>query len=819
MKRTRNPLAAAILLALAAAPCVAQTPVGSSPTTLEALIVTGTRVSNRTVAESAAPIDIITPEMLEATGTIELATALARVLPSLNFPRPTISDGTVAVRPAQLRGLAPDQVLILINGKRRHTTALININGTQGRGSSPVDLNAIPIASISRVEVLRDGASAQYGSDAIAGVVNIVLKGDNEGGAVSLQAGQFSAGDGEQYQFSGHAGFPLGSSGFIHFAGQVGEQDKTDRARPFILPPAGLSPPQSAPIAAIRPPLGQVVQSQGDPDVEQFAVSYNLEFALGEAATLYSFANYSDRDVLSNGFFRPAGDARNNPAIYPNGFLPQINNVATDRAFVGGLRGTTASDWNWDLSYNYGQDELTFDILNTLNRSLGNASPTQFYAGALEVSQSVFNADFNRTFDVGWLANPLTFAFGGEYRDEEFQQSAGEPASFADAGLMIPVPGSTTGAMQRAAGGSQVFPGFRPSDAGTNGRDSYSLYVDFEADVTDKFSAGFAARYEDYSDFGTTTSGKLSARYAFTDRVALRGTASTGFRAPSLQQQFFQSTATNFIGGVPFDVRTFAVNDPTALALGSEPLQAEESESFGLGLVLQPIDALYITADAYLIKIDDRISLSENLIGPAVTTFLQNRGIFGVTGGRYFTNALDTRTRGVDIIGTYRWDVGSGRVDLTAGYNYSKTTIERIAPNPAALTSGGLNLLRIGRVEQGRIEVGAPRDKFLLASTWNTGNWSFGATATRYGEFTVLFDAVETTPTRDQTFGDEWILDLSANYKLDRWNFTIGADNVFDSYPDEVIYQNATFGQIPYSASSPFGFNGAFLYTRIAYDW
>ncbi|MEO6064584.1 MAG: TonB-dependent receptor, partial [Lysobacterales bacterium] len=750
-----NPLRLAILIALAAPVAFAQTAPSSKDdddTELETVIVTGTRVSDRTVAESAAPIDIITPEALEATGTVELATALSRALPSLNFPRPTISDATVAVRPAQLRGLAPDQVLILINGKRRHTTALININGTQGRGSSPVDLNAIPIASIERVEVLRDGASAQYGSDAIAGVINIVLKGDDSGGGVSLQAGQYSAGDGEQYQLSGDAGFPLGSNGFVHFAGQVGEQDKTNRARPFILPPAGLSPPQSPPNPAVRPPLGQVVQSQGDPDVEQFALSYNLEFGFGDAATLYSFANYSDRDVLSNGFFRPAGDARNNPAIYPNGFLPQINNVAKDRAFVVGLRGTTANDWNWDLSYNYGEDELTFDILNTLNRSLGNSSPTQFYAGALEVSQNIFNADFSRAFDVGWLAYPLTFAFGGEYRDEEFQQRAGEAASFADTGLMIPVPGSTTGALQRAAGGSQVFPGFRPTDAGTNGRDSYSLYLDFEADITEQFSAGLAVRYEDYSDFGTTTSGKLSARYAFNDQVAIRGTASTGFRAPSLQQQFFQSTATNFIGGVPFDVRTFAVNNPTAIALGAEPLKAEESESFGLGLVLQPADALYITIDGYSIDITDRISLSENLIGTAVTTFLQNRGIFGVTGGRYFTNALDTRTRGVDIIGTYRWDVGSGSVDLTAGYNYSKTTIERIAPNPAVLTTGGLNLLRIGRVEQGRIEIGAPRDKFLFAGIWNTGNWSFGATATRYGEFTVLFDAVQTTPTRDQTF-------------------------------------------------------------------
>ncbi len=816
-----SPLTLALLTALAGSSALAQTAPATvtKPSTLDTIVITGTRVSDRTVAESTSPIDIITPAALEATGTAELATALSRALPSLNFPRPAITDGTDAVRPAQLRGLAPDQVLVLVNGKRRHTTALINLNSSQGRGSSPVDLNAIPIASIQRIEVLRDGASAQYGSDAIAGVINIVLKGSGEGGSIALRGGQYRLGDGQQVQLSGDAGFKLGASGFVHLTGQAGHQDNTNRARPFTLPPAGLSPPQAAPIPAIRPPLDQVVQRYGDPEVDQGALSYNAEFSPGKSFTLYSFGNVSKRDVVSNGFFRTAGDARNNPSIYPNGFLPQINNVSDDRAFVLGLKGSTANGWDIDLSYNFGQNQLTFDILNTLNRSLGAASQTKFFAGALEVTQNVFNLDAKHAFNVGWLKSPINFAVGAEWRGEKFDQTAGEPNSYADTGLLIPVPGSTTGATQRAAGGSQVFPGFRPSDAGQNDRNSYSLYADIEANFSDKFSAGLAGRYENYSDFGTTTSGKLSARYAFTDKVALRGTVSTGFRAPSLQQQFFQSTATNFIGGVPFDVRTFAVVNPTAIALGAEPLKAEESTSYGLGLVLQPLDALYLTVDAYRIDIADRVSLSENLIGPAVMTFLQNRNIFGVTGGRYFTNAVDTKTTGIDVIGTYRWAVTSGKVDLTAGYNYSKTEIEKIAPNPPQLTSGGLNLQRIGRVEQGRITVGAPRDKLFLGGVWTTGNWAFSSAATRYGEFTVLFDPVATTPTRDQTFGSEWTLDLSARYKLNNWDFTLGADNVLNSYPDDQIYQNATFGQLPYSAASPFGFNGVFMYARIGYKW
>jgi iron complex outermembrane receptor protein len=793
MIRRNSKLYLAIAIALASMPILAQEATEEAKT-LDTMIVTGTRASDRTVAESTAPIDIITPEILESTGTSELATALSRALPSLNFPRPAISDGTDAVRPAQLRGLGPDQVLVLVNGKRRHTTALINLNDSQGRGSSPADLNAIPIASIDRVEVLRDGASALYGSDAIAGVINIVLKGSSEGGRLSARLGQYSAGDGEQLQGSGDAGFALGGSGFVHLAGQVGNADQTDRARPFTGTPTATSAP-----------LDRVVQRYGDPDIDQGAISYNSEFGFGENHIVYSFGAFSDRDVLSNGFFRPARDARNIPAIYPDGFLPLIRNQAKDRSAVLGLRGAVGNDWNYDLSYNYGYNHLSFDIENSLNRSLGPTSPTEFYAGALEVTQNIVNIDINRAFDVAALDYPLLLAFGAEWRDEKFNQSPGELTSYVDGdGPAINTPP-----------GAQVFPGFQPGDAGHHNRDNLSLYVDLEAEVTDRFSAAIAARYEDYSDFGTTTSGKLSARYAFTDAVALRGTVSTGFRAPSLQQQFFQSTATNFIGNVPFDVRTFAVDNPVAIALGAEPLKAEDSTNYGLGLVLQPIDALYITVDAYRIDIDDRIVLSENLIGAPVTAFLQTQGIFGVTGGRYFTNAIDTETQGIDIIGTYSWALSNSNLDLTAGYNHSDTDISRIAPNPPELTAGGLDLLRIGRVEEGRITIGAPRDKFMLGGVWTLGSWKVGANATHWGEFSAL----NANPLLDQTFDSEWTVDLSLTYTLDRWDFTVGGDNIFDEYPEEFIFPISNGGQLPYPRNAPFGFNGAFLYANLGYSW
>jgi iron complex outermembrane recepter protein len=815
----RHPLTLGLLVALAASPAFAQSPDDTQEAegSLETVVVTGTRTSTRTVASSPSPIDVITPQALEATGTTELATALSRALPSLNFPRPAITDGTDAVRPAQLRGLAPDQVLVLVNGKRRHTTALINLNGSQGRGASPVDLNAIPIAAIQRVEVLRDGASAQYGSDAIAGVVNIVLKGSGRGGSIALTGGQYSAGDGQTAQLSGDVGFKLGENGFLHLAAEARDQDQTDRARPFVLAPGVTVRPATA------PPPGAVVQRYGDPEVEQYAFSANAEVFVNDALSFYGFANASRRDALSNGFFRTALDTRNIPAIYPNGFLPQIRNIAEDRAFVGGLRGLTVLEWDVDLSYNYGNNDLSFGVENSLNRSIGPTSQRNFDAGALEITQQVFNLDVSRGFDVDWLTSPLNVAWGLEWRGEDFQQTAGELASYVNGGATLPpVPPSTT--PTPTPSGSQVFPGFQPGDAGDFNRESYAAYLDLEADVTEKFNLGLSVRSESYSDFGSTTSGKVSARYAFSDKVALRGTVSTGFRAPSLQQQFFRSTATNFIGGVPFDIRTFRVNDSAAVALGAEQLKAEESKNLSLGLVLQPVENLYVTVDAYRIDIDDRIMLSENLTSTLVRSFLNNPVLNPGTpgnlgGGRYFTNAIDTSTKGVDIIGTYRWDIGNGRLDLTAGYNYNKTTVERIAPNPTALTAIDPNAVRIGRVEVGRLTVGAPRDKFQLGGNYNVGAWRFSANATRYGEFTVLFGNNPADTSRDQTFDPQWTLDLSGSYALGNWDFTLGADNVLNEYPDEVLFANSTNGQLPYSASSPNGFNGAYVYGRIGYKW
>ncbi len=765
--------------------------------TLDTLIVTGTRVADRTVAESQSPIDIITSETLTATGTTELATALARALPSLNFPRPALTDGTSAIRPAQLRGLAPDQVLVLVNGKRRHTSSLLNLNGTIGRGSAPVDLNTIPVSAIERVEVLRDGASAQYGSDAIAGVVNVVLKGASQGGSLSLSAGQYSAGDGKQTQIAGDTGLSLGDDrGFLHLSAQLGQQAETNRARPF----AGTPGPT-------QPALGQKAFVIGEPEVDFGAVGFNTDFALTERLRLYGFGTASNRDITSFAFFRAPGNTTQNiRSLYPDGFLPEINNISKDRSLVAGIKGH-AGDWNWDLSWNYGYNHLEFYTRNTLNASLGASSPTSFYDGALETTQNIVNLDISRPLDLG-LAYPATLSFGVEARNEKWNQSPGEFGAYANAGLGV----------SGAAAGAQGFAGFAPDVAGAYDRDSHAVYAGLEADLTEKFSAGAAARYEDYDDFGSQLSGKLSARYAFSDAVALRGTVSSGFRAPSLAQQYFQTVSTTFLPGIttPFEIRTFPASSPVAQAFGAEALTPEESLSYSLGLVLQPVDNLYLTVDAYQIDVDDRIALSSNLTGDAVRRLLESQGIFGITGGRYFTNAIDTRTRGIDVVGSYRWDLAASSVDLTAGYNHTKTEITRIAANPAALSQNGLNLERIDRAEIGRIENGFPRNKLLLSGTWNVDDWAFALATTRYG-------SVRTTPNNaalDQEYGAKWLLDVSATFKPgENWALTLGADNVLNEYPDENIFGNSTSGQFPYSNLSPFGFGGAFAYAKVAYTW
>ncbi|KRG62160.1 ligand-gated channel, partial [Stenotrophomonas humi] len=714
--------------------------------------------------------------------------------PSLNFPRPALTDGTSGVRPAQLRGLSPDQVLVLVNGKRRHTSAMINVNGSIGRGSAAVDINAIPIAAIERVEVLRDGASAQYGSDAIAGVINIVLKGSGSGGSLAVDYGQYSAGDGNKYQLSGDTGISFADGrGSLHVAGQISQQDESNRAGPYQ---------GTTPNTGNFPSIGEKTFVVGDPRVDATAASANLSFNFSDNITGYASALLSNRDITSFAFYRSPNHSGQGALLaqtYPDGFVPQINQYSKDRSLVAGVKGSTESGWTWDVSANHGENTLDFHTRNSINYSLGTASPSSFYDGTLKYQQDIFNADITKALDWG-LAYPVTLSFGGEYRREKWEQSAGELNSYTGSG-------------------AQGFGGFLPGNAVDKDRNNYAVYAGLEADLTDKFSAGLTGRYEDYSDFGDKFSGKLSARYAFTDKVALRATASSGFRAPSLAQQSYQAVTSTIINGVFVDRGTFPTTSAAAQALGATPLKAESSTSYSLGLVLQPTDRLYLTVDAYQIDIDDRIVLSTNITtNAAANSLLAGLGLPQVTAFSYFTNGVDTRTRGVDAVSSYTLPFAASSLELTAAYSYNETEVKKFMGSPAVFGTLGITQSLIGRDEIGRIEDSFPRDKAIVSGTWRSDRWELGLAATRYGSFTVRNSA---TATRDQTYDAKWVLDASASFKpSENWKLTLGADNLLDEYPDRTAdLQNSTWGMLPYSNYAPFGFNGAYVYGRISYTW
>ncbi|WP_329742457.1 TonB-dependent receptor [Dyella sp. A6] len=783
-------LPAALLLALAAtanAQAQQSMPSAKKAKSLQTVVVTGTRAFDRTESTSLSPIDVLTPKDLVDTGAPNLSTALRTLLPSFNFPQPSVTDATDATQPAQLRGLSPDETLVLIDGKRQHTTAIVNVNGSLGRGSSPVDLNAIPINAIDHIEVLRDGAAAQYGSDAIAGVINIILKHGATGGSASVTGGQYTRGDGTTWQGGADGGFALGSKGWVHLSVDATHQDATNRAGPDIRYPAD-------------PTYNQTTFHYGLPTTRAKQAAINLQYDFTPNVELYAFSLFNKRDVSAGGFFRSLSQYKNSSpaaaAVYPDGYLPMENSAIRDDSEVIGLRGKVGG-WNYDVSANTGGNHWKLITSNTFNYSLGSTSPTRFYIGTLSNRQNILSADFSKDFYPSLFKNGLTVAWGLNYSHEQFEIKQGDAASYAGAG-------------------AQVYPGYQPSDAGKHARHSRAVYLDLESDLTDKLSAGFAVRNEHYSDFGSTNSAKLSGRYAFNDTIALRATASNGFRAPSLQQEYYSSTAINFINGVPYTIRTFPVDNPAAKALGAQPLKPEKSRNFTVGLVLTPTNGLYTTLDLYQITIDHRIILSGNLTGTAVQDYLTSVGIPYVSGGRFFTNAVNTRTRGVDLVSTYPLQLQDSTLKFTGGLNYNKTDLLYIEPNPAQLGLAGLTLPVIDRAEQGRITKGSPRTKAFVAANWDISNWTVHGQLTRYGQWT---DLSSSSPNYDQTYGARFVLDASVSYRWNSWSFTVGGNDINNAYPEKVISHNNYHGILAYPNSSPFGFSGAYYYGTVAYHW
>ena len=665
--------------------------------TLQDVVVMGTRNPTRTVTESAVPIDVIAMKDIASQGPqINLTQILNMVAPSFTSNSTTVADGTDHIDPAQLRGLGPDQVLVLVNGKRRHTSSLVNINGSPGRGSVGTDLNAIPSFAIEKIEVLRDGASAQYGSDAIAGVINInVKKNTNKldvnlfsGGNFSKGANDHSGGvDGGNYQLDLNYGTGLGKEkSFINATASFQLRDATSRAKDVTgtlfnaynaiedrAAAAGTNinalfgnitnTPNAAQIlTAIKtysPSVSYFTAAQqtaisGATTIAQMQTALNFDATAGELAyrglerkdfnmkvgqsslksaqvflnaaypindklEAYAFGGTSYRDGEAAGFYRRPNQSRGYSGLYPNGFLPEIHTTINDVSIAAGLRGLIFESWNFDLSNTFGKNSIDYSIENTVNSSMRENSPTKFDSGGLAFAQNTTNFDVNRKF------GNLNVAFGAEYRHENFTINEGVPDSYNLYDITGGIVTGTTPANIKVTdfynsarpGGAQVFPGFRPANAVDKGRNSYALYTDLEYDVTDKWLVNGALRFENYSDFGNTTNFKVATRYKLTDNINLRGAVSTGFRAPSLHQIYFNSTATQFVGGVPFEVGTFSNDSQPAQLLGIPKLKQEESKSASIGFTAKiPSANLTLTADAYIVQIDDRVVLTDQFSRP-----------------------------------------------------------------------------------------------------------------------------------------------------------------------------------------------------------
>lgn len=772
---------------------------------LQAVAVIGSRGEERTVIDAPVPIDVLSATDLKNSGRVETAQMIQAAAPSFNFPRPSITDGTDNVRPATLRGLGSDQTLVLINGKRRHTSALVNINGSVGRGQAAVDFNAIPQGMIDHIEVLRDGAAAQYGSDAIAGVINVVLK-KEAASEISASVGETNSsvgnvkGDGKLFQIAGVHTVNL-NNGFLTLAGELRDRGSTNRSYPDPRAQYFANDPRNS----LPYPYNHRF---GDSYTHDSYGWFDYGRTLESGYQIYSFGGISYRFGDGAGFFRRPNDDRNVRAIYPDGFLPVIQPTSFDGSLGAGIKGR-ASGWDWDLGSVYGSNQLSYEVANSLNASMGTASPRRFDAGKLQFSQWTTNLDLHRALKT---EIPTRIGVGAEFRMDMFQITAGEPASYIAGGVNI-IDGPNAG--KPAAPGSQVFPGFKPGDAGSHSRNNTGAYVDLESDVTKEWLVGLAGRAENYSDFGSTANGKFSTRYSVAKGFNLRGAVSTGFRAPSLHQEYFSATSTNFINGAPFDIRTFPVKDPIARLLGATDLKPEKSVNFSGGVALEPAKNLSLTADYYYITIKDRIVFSDNFIGAQVTQLLTSNGYNGVQGGRYFTNAISTKTQGVDVVVNYGLDLSdAGFARLTAGYNNTMNQVTNVIPTPPQLSTQSEALF--GRVERGRIEVGQPRDNLIVTANWSLKAFGFTATAHRYGQ--VIIRGTPADGSLDNTLNPQTLVDLSANWKLPIGpTLAIGVDNVSDTYPNR-LKSGTDFNTITrYSGFSPFGFNGRYIYARVTW--
>ncbi len=806
----------------------------ASSSSLDEITVVGSRNASRSVLDSPVPVDVLAVrDLIAVVPQVDLNQMMTFVAPSFQSNRQTISDGTDHIDPASLRGLGPDQVLVLINGKRRHNTALVNTNGTVGRGNVGTDLNTIPAASIERIEVLRDGAAAQYGSDAIAGVINIVLRKDVNQFSANYMTGVHKEGDGALNQFNANYGFALGKKGgylnltgdytFRGFTNRMNEWTGTVYGATYLADP-DLNPEGAATdealLAARNLTRSDFNMRVGNSQVANASAMFNMAIPIDENTEFYAFGGLNYRNGEAAGFYRQPSQVNQVVyEIYPNGFLPEIHTSVLDRSLGMGIRGKI-KNWDVDFSNNYGKNSFGFRVENSLNASLGVASATSFDSGGFSFSQNVTSLSVSRFF-ADFLKG-INIAAGSEFRVDNYQIIAGEEASYTD----------YDGVGIGKVGGAQVFPGFQPRNELNRFRTNLAGYLDVELNVTEKWMVALAGRYENYSDFGNTVTGKFATRYNLTDDYAIRGAISTGFRAPSLHQSFFNTVSTIFVNGVPFEVGTFSNNSRVAGVLGIPKLKQETSINYSIGFTAQPTKAMTFSVDGYIIKVDDRVVLTGQFQGNAsAAPGTNDREIYdlltevGANRAQFFTNAINTTTRGLDIIATYTWNVGEGKLDASVAANLNETTVDKI--NVASSLLAGRESTYFDRTNTAVVETGNPQSKLNVTLNYKVGKFGAMVRSVRFGEITtrgnsaapVLNTFTGELETLDQTFSAKWVTDFSLSYQLFKnLSLQVGANNIFDVYPDEHTHStNNSFGRFRYSRqATQFGFNGAFYFARVS---
>lgn len=830
--------------------------------TVETVVVVGTRSIGRRALQAPVPIDVVEREQLSLTGQSETGRILQMLVPSFNFASSSISDGTDALRPATLRGLGPDQTLVLINGKRRHKSALIHVNTSVGRGTAGTDFNAIPSSAIKRIEVLRDGAAAQYGSDAIAGVINIVLKDDVDTGDANLYWGQNYEGDGDTWIGNANYGMKVGGSGFLNLTAEWRDRYRTNRAGltgvqqynlvgEDVWKKLGINPPGD-PIETVEitnedgtvteegrwyDPREYDFERQnfriGDADSTQKVGFYNFGLPIVGGMELYSFGGYSTRQNNSAGFYRRANEpTKTSTEIYPDGFLPEINTDIEDVSLALGAAWThEATDLNVDVSVNHGLNTFDFFISNSMNATYGAASPTEADAGGFELSQTAFNLEV--TYPLEYQSSLINLAGGVEFRREGYEIHAGEPVSWINAGRGV----------EGAAFGIQVFPGFRPDNEVDESRTNIAGYVDFESYLSGKPGSGLlvgaAVRGEQYSDFGTTVTGKATARYDLTKQVAVRAAGSTGFRAPSLQQLYFNNISTQFnadtndVDGdgntdelIPIEVVTFRNSSEEASKLGIPELKEETAFNVSGGVVLKPIEKLWFTVDGFLIQIDDRIVVTGRFSADKVPGLAET----GAGEAQVFTNVAQTRTTGVDVAAGYlhAFDKES-LLNLKVALTFADTEVIGDVEAPEIFADIKDSLFP--SQQRSMIEEWQPNTRVNISADYIIGDLTIGTALRYFGSYTVQEGNGD-----EQTYEGKWLTDIQANYRLNEGlSLTIGANNLLDQVPDENMIGQSRSGELVDGAgtvivdtpgiftysrrSAPFGFNGGLYYAKLTYSF